>query len=53
MLDTVCMHVSHTGDNQADVAMKVLDEWCLKGKVFAVVTDNASSAACEMRCQVD
>ena len=47
VLDTVRMHVSHTGDNQADVVMKVLDEWCLKGKVFAVVTDNASSA---VRC---
>ena len=47
VLDTVCMHVAHTGDNQADVVMKVLDEWYLKGKVFAVVTDNASSA---VRC---
>jgi hypothetical protein len=44
VLDTVCMHTSHRGDNQADTVMKVLDEWGLKGKVYAVVTDNASSA---------
>ena len=47
VLDTVCMHIAHTGDNQADVLMKVFDEWGLKGKIFAVVTDSASSA---VRC---
>ena len=47
VLDTVCMHIAHNGDNQADVLMKVFDEWGLKGKIFAVVTDSASSA---VRC---
>ena len=41
------MHIAHTGDNQADMLMKVFDELGLKGKIFAVVTDNASSA---VRC---
>lgn len=44
LLETVHIPQNHTGDNQADEMMNVFDNWGLKGKVFSVVTDNASSA---------
>ena len=44
LLETVHMPQSHSGENMADEIMSIVDSWGLKGKVVAIVTDNASSA---------
>jgi len=43
LLDTHHVPERHTGDNIADALENTVQKWKVSGKVFAVVTDNAST----------